>query len=227
MESRKVRKLYIARVAGDFSDLIDNDRCSCAQGRPEYCKIIDNKTIECEAPLGYDPKVRKAFVSSLRNVGDGKPTRDEHGGRIGSYAKTNFQTIKTARDGQSSIVLCEPITGRTHQLRAHLAHLGHPIVNDSTYNTCEENRVKAQSESESVITICDVIDACPKWEIDSFCPHCPDLRSKDFGKKPPAVLWLHALYYASDSYFEYWSNPPSWTEYEHWPADYDFFGIRK
>ena len=39
-----------------------------------------------------------------------------------------------------SIVLCEPITGRTHQIRKHLRNLGHPIIGDTKYGDTKMNR---------------------------------------------------------------------------------------
>lgn len=40
---------------------------------------------------------------------------------------------------QRSLLMCEPKTGRQHQIRAHLAHLGHPIIGDKLYQMGEEH----------------------------------------------------------------------------------------
>lgn len=36
-------------------------------------------------------------------------------------------------NSDSSLLQCFPITGRTHQIRVHLQHLGYPILNDVPY----------------------------------------------------------------------------------------------
>lgn len=50
----------------------------------------------------------------------------------GDYAKTIFKKVKVGE--KFSIVEAELITGRTHQIRLHLAYLGFPIVGDTLYN---------------------------------------------------------------------------------------------
>ncbi|CAM3241164.1 RluA family pseudouridine synthase [Streptobacillus ratti] len=52
----------------------------------------------------------------------------------GQYAKTKFKLIKNYPHLDISLVECELFTGRTHQIRVHLKHLGHPIIGDSLYN---------------------------------------------------------------------------------------------
>ncbi len=47
------------------------------------------------------------------------------------YAKTFYRTVKRAED--ASQVELKPFTGRTHQLRVHLAFIGHPILGDTKY----------------------------------------------------------------------------------------------
>ena len=44
-----------------------------------------------------------------------------------------LQRVTHAEFGAITLLQCEPLTGRTHQLRVHLAHQGHPIVGDPKY----------------------------------------------------------------------------------------------
>jgi 23S rRNA-/tRNA-specific pseudouridylate synthase len=54
-------------------------------------------------------------------------------GPVARPAVTEFRLLAVALDGLTSLVECRPLTGRSHQLRAHLAWLGHPIANDIQY----------------------------------------------------------------------------------------------
>jgi 23S rRNA pseudouridine1911/1915/1917 synthase len=52
-------------------------------------------------------------------------------GSNGKSAQTEYQILKTK--DQLSLLELKPTTGRTHQLRVHLQHLGHPIIGDTLY----------------------------------------------------------------------------------------------
>lgn len=52
------------------------------------------------------------------------------GASIGWYAEDSQATV--ALQG-ASLLLCRPRTGRTHQIRVHLAHIGSPIIGDEIY----------------------------------------------------------------------------------------------
>ena len=71
--------------------------------------------IVCEEPL--------LTVNPLLGLNRVHPT--------GKAAKSLFR--KLSFNGITSVVYCRPFTGRTHQLRVHLQHLGHPIANDPLY----------------------------------------------------------------------------------------------
>ncbi|HEV2626501.1 MAG TPA: RluA family pseudouridine synthase [Xanthobacteraceae bacterium] len=55
-----------------------------------------------------------------------------HGEEGASHAVTYYAVVETAGSALAWLSL-KPVTGRTHQLRAHMAHIGHPIVGDAKY----------------------------------------------------------------------------------------------
>ena len=53
--------------------------------------------------------------------------------RAGKEARTDLEVLATSRT--HSLVACAPLSGRLHQIRVHLAHLGFPIEGDPIYGT--------------------------------------------------------------------------------------------
>ncbi len=73
-----------------------------------------------DAPLGRDPKDRKKMAV----IEPGKSATSQP-------SQTRYEL--TERFERHSLVTCYPITGRTHQIRVHLAYIGYPIVGDHIY----------------------------------------------------------------------------------------------
>lgn len=62
----------------------------------------------------------------------------------GKYARTDFAVTQRLRD--RTVVRLYPQTGRTHQIRAHLAAMGHPIVGDVLYGAASAERIMLHCE---------------------------------------------------------------------------------
>ena len=62
----------------------------------------------------------------------------------GKAAHTRYRVIERAGDGGFSRVELIPTTGRSHQLRVHLAGLGHPILGDELYADVDTQRMSAR-----------------------------------------------------------------------------------
>jgi 23S rRNA pseudouridine1911/1915/1917 synthase len=65
-----------------------------------------------------------------RSRGDRKKMAVVAGGRS---AVTSYKVIKVLADGAASLIECRLMTGRTHQIRVHLAAIGHPLLGDPSY----------------------------------------------------------------------------------------------
>lgn len=54
--------------------------------------------------------------------------------QVGKSALTHYETITYDSEQDATRVKLIPITGRSHQLRVHMAHIGHPIMGDKLYH---------------------------------------------------------------------------------------------
>jgi len=92
-----------------------------------YLAIVEGTPKPTKGSLkGYlfkDAKQNRVFVTD-------KP---QPGAKI---CQTNYQVLKSA--GGLSLVECELITGRTHQIRAQFAHAGHPLFGDGKYGKLDK-----------------------------------------------------------------------------------------
>jgi len=84
------------------------------------------------------PKPRQGRISTYlaRDEDEEKMRVARHGEDEASHAITYYAVVDQAAQKMSWLSL-KPVTGRTHQLRAHLAHIGHPIVGDPKYFNIE------------------------------------------------------------------------------------------
>jgi 23S rRNA pseudouridine1911/1915/1917 synthase len=92
------------------TDLVKKEYLAVVYGTPSS----DRGTVD--APLGRDPRDRKRMAI----VADGR------------RALTDYEVAERLR--YASVVRCRLRTGRTHQIRVHMKHLGHPIIGDPVYS---------------------------------------------------------------------------------------------
>jgi 23S rRNA pseudouridine1911/1915/1917 synthase len=90
-----------------------------------------------EGNLGRNPFDRKK-IAVLRNSGKEARTRYRVEERYGASDRPF-----------AALVECRLETGRTHQIRVHLAHIGHPLIGDSTYGRAR-TAPRARNEAEEL-----------------------------------------------------------------------------
>ncbi|HET6264438.1 MAG TPA: RluA family pseudouridine synthase [Usitatibacter sp.] len=79
-------------------------------------------------------RVRAALAQRVNAAGEKRVSVSE----AGQAAETVFRRV--ARGAEFSLLEAELLTGRTHQIRVHLAHLRHPVLGDDKYGDFELNK---------------------------------------------------------------------------------------
>lgn len=104
-ESDEIKKTYLARVHGDFAhDFLEYEK-------PIYC--ISKKE-------GQYAVFHSTDIAEMKAAG-------------AKQSKTLFKKLWYDPATDTSLLECNPITGRTHQIRVHISSLGHSILNDTLY----------------------------------------------------------------------------------------------
>ncbi len=140
--------------------------------------LVVAKTPEAKTALGkqffnktthrsYNALVWGNFVEDEGRI-EGNITRDPRNrlrmtvappdSEIGKPAVTHYRVIE--RYGYTTLIECILETGRTHQIRAHMKHIGHPLFADETYGGTELLRGQRSSTYKAFIQNC--FKLCPR-----------------------------------------------------------------
>ena len=91
--------------------------------------IIMHDTGDIDAPIGRDTNNRQKMMVTDVNSKD---------------AYTHFRILKRYKNADKTLIECKLSTGRTHQIRVHMAYIGHPIYNDPVYGKSKKTTAFGQ-----------------------------------------------------------------------------------
>ncbi|HNY21802.1 MAG TPA: RluA family pseudouridine synthase [Treponemataceae bacterium] len=108
------------RFMDEWNEIVTERTYRCVCGKlPGAAPLPDSGVID--APLAYN----RYDVAFVPRKGDAKALKDAE------KAVTRFRVLE--RGAKFDLVECELETGRKNQIRAHMAHLGHPVAGDEVY----------------------------------------------------------------------------------------------
>ena len=95
--------------------------------------VIEEDTARINAPIGRDPNNRQKMAITDKNSKE---------------AITNIKVLE--RFTNNTLIECILETGRTHQIRVHLAYIGYPVTNDPVYNNKKSTEFGQMLHSYSI-----------------------------------------------------------------------------
>ena len=102
--------------------------------RKEYLAVVrgwpEQDAFEIDAPLLRLGEVAESRVYLKRAV---------HPGGAAAFTRFRVEKRVSHESGPLALVRCWPVTGRTHQIRVHLAHAGHSVVGDKLYGPDDQH----------------------------------------------------------------------------------------
>lgn len=136
---------------------------------------FDTPTGRIEGNIGRHPKDRMQMAVFPPDSGIGKP------------AVTHYRVLEDF--GYVSLVECRLETGRTHQIRAHMKHIGHPLFNDARYGGDEVLRGTQSGRYRQFIQ--NSFDTCPRQALHARTlgfVHPRTGEEMDFNSEIPADM---------------------------------------
>lgn len=98
--------------------------------------VIEEQEGTVDKPIGRHPTDRKKMAVNERN---------------GKLAVTHYRTLQRFRE--YTYIECELETGRTHQIRVHMASIGHPLLGDTVYGLGRKCPFSLQGQTLHAMTI--------------------------------------------------------------------------
>lgn len=126
-KARIIKKEYLALVHGTLTEAgVVEGAIGRNPAKPEKFTVLSTGR---EASTEYEPLQRLQFTGDrLQEI-------------FSDFNKIQMRKLERQRYGEFTLVSCFPRTGRTHQIRVHLKHIGYPIVSDDKYAGRKINRL--------------------------------------------------------------------------------------